>query len=58
MADCGVIYETLVQHFGHAVANNDVRKKQQGKVRYMTGKFAAMNPDAVRVFLYGGFFAP
>ena len=58
MEDCGVTYETLAQHFGHAVANivhtltnDDARKKQQGKVRYMIEKLTAMNPDALLVTL-------
>lgn len=58
MEDCGVTYETLAQHFGHAVANivhtltnDDARKKQQGKVRYMIEKLTAMNPDALLVKL-------
>lgn len=58
MEDCGVTYETLARHFGHAVANivhaltnDDARKKQQGKVRYMIDKLTAMNPDALLVKL-------
>lgn len=58
MEDCGVTYETLAQHFGHAVANivhaltnDNARKKQQGKVRYMIDKLTAMNPDALLVKL-------
>ncbi len=58
MEDCGVTYETLARHFGHAVAdivraltNDDERKKQLGKVRYMIGKLTAMNRDALLVKL-------
>lgn len=58
MEDCGVTYETLAQHFGHPVANivhaltnDDTRKKQLGKVRYMIDKLTAMNPDALLVKL-------
>lgn len=58
MEDCGVAYETLAQLFGHSVAdivhaltNDDVRKKQLGKVRYMIDKLTAMNSDALLVKL-------